>query len=29
MREVIQYLFHVDISKIQIEKENDLDKELD
>ena len=28
MREVIQYLFHADISKIQIEKESDSDKEL-
>lgn len=28
IREVIQYLFHADISKIQIEKESDSDKEL-
>ena len=28
MREVIQYLFKEDISKIQIEKDNESDKEL-
>lgn len=28
MREVVQYLFHADISKIEVEKESSSDKEL-